>query len=106
MSQIKPIGVKMLKNDVEPQDLLNKAEEFRKLIPSDIEFEVPSEDKVLEIKYPVLEHPKTVKSFNFDKDPLVEGVLMGIKGQYLIFDKAVINIRKYNGYKVSVSAEL
>ncbi|MBT6105963.1 MAG: DUF2797 domain-containing protein, partial [Porticoccaceae bacterium] len=35
-----------------------------------------------------------------DKQPLVEGVLKGIKGQYLILDTGVINIRKYTAYNV------
>jgi hypothetical protein len=33
----------------------------------------------------------------------VGGTLMGIKGQYLIFDTGVINIRKYGGYSLSLS---
>ena len=34
----------------------------------------------------------------------VSGRLMGIKGQYLIFDGGVINVRKYTGYKVEIQA--
>ena len=41
-------------------------------------------------------------SFNLDKNPNLEGILLGIKGQYLIFDTGVINIRKYAGYKISM----
>ncbi len=58
---------------------------------------------MVEISYPVLEHPSKVTSLNFDKQPLVEGTLMGIKGQYLILDTGVINIRKFAGYQVAVS---
>lgn len=56
----------------------------------------------LRITYPVLNYPVKVKSFNFDKDPLVSGVLQGIKGQYLLLDSGVINIRKFSGYEVEV----
>lgn len=55
------------------------------------------------INYPVLEYPAKVKSLNLDKTPSVGGTLMGIKGQYLIFDTGVINIRKYGGYSLSLS---
>lgn len=55
------------------------------------------------ISYPVLEYPAKVKSFNLDKTPSVGGTLMGIKGQYLIFDTGVINMRKYGGYQLSLS---
>ena len=54
--------------------------------------------------YPVLEWPTRVRSFNLDKDPLAGGVLQGIKGQYLIFDAGVINLRKYTGYQAEFAA--
>jgi hypothetical protein len=52
--------------------------------------------------YPVLEYPTRVKSFNLDKTPVVGGRLIGIKGQYLIFDAGVINLRKYSGYRIDL----
>jgi hypothetical protein len=59
--------------------------------------------EVTSIRYPVLEFPEKIKSHNFDKNPLVEGTLMGIKGQYLMFDTGVINIRKFSSYEVRVN---
>jgi len=44
-----------------------------------------------------------VVSINAEKTPLVEGTLLGIKGQYWLLDTGVINIRKYTGYQVSFS---
>jgi hypothetical protein len=55
------------------------------------------------ISYPVQEYPEKISSFNFDKDPVVEGTLHGVKGQYLIFDGGVINLRRFSGYDVTVS---
>ncbi|MEE8059620.1 MAG: DUF2797 domain-containing protein [Pseudomonadales bacterium] len=60
----------------------------------------------LEIDYPVLEYPTKVSSLNFDKQPVVEGTLKGIKGQYLILDTGVINMRKFGAYHVELSVEL
>lgn len=57
------------------------------------------------IDYPVENYPEKVSSLNFDKTPTVEGVLAGIKGQYLILDTGVINLRKFSGYLVSVHSE-
>ncbi len=57
------------------------------------------------IRYPVLEYPTRVSSFNLDKIPTAAGTLLGIKGQYLIFDAGVINMRKYGGYQLSLSLE-
>jgi uncharacterized protein DUF2797 len=56
--------------------------------------------ETVEIEYPVIEFPVKVTSLNLDKNPLVEGTLMGIKGQYLMLDTGVINIRKYTAYQV------
>nr|WP_238481285.1 DUF2797 domain-containing protein [Motilimonas sp. E26] len=55
-----------------------------------------------EIHFPVTEYPTKISSFNLDKVPEVSGVLQGIKGQYLIFDTGVINMRKYGSYELSV----
>ncbi|RWU17950.1 DUF2797 domain-containing protein [Pseudomonas alkylphenolica] len=61
-----------------------------------------SDGEVLEIRYPVEAYPSKIVSFNLDKNPVAEGTLLGIKGQYLIFDTGVINIRKYTAYQLAV----
>ena len=62
------------------------------------------ETEVTKIRYPVNEFPTKISSFNLDKAPRVSGILMGIKGQYLIFDTGVINIRKFTGYEIEARA--
>lgn len=61
------------------------------------------DEEVVELDFPISEFPSKISSFNFDKNPEVTGVLKGIKGQYLIFDTGVINIRKFTSYEVTVS---
>jgi hypothetical protein len=53
----------------------------------------------------VLTYPEKVSSFNLDKVSSIEGTLMGIKGQYLIFDSGVLNIRSHTGYEVTIEGE-
>lgn len=60
---------------------------------------------VLEIRYPVEAYPTKVASHDLEKTPVVEGILRGIKGQYLILDTGVINLRKYTAYQVAVLTE-
>lgn len=55
------------------------------------------------LDYPVEQFPEKVSSFNFDKQAVVEGTLLGIKGQYWILDTGVINIRRHTGYEVVFS---
>tara|TARA_B110000093_G_scaffold176575_1_gene212274 strand:- start:310 stop:1137 length:828 start_codon:yes stop_codon:yes gene_type:complete len=57
---------------------------------------------VVSIDYPVVSYPEKVTSLNFDKTPIVEGTLLGIKGQYLILDSGVINMRRFAGYEVAL----
>jgi hypothetical protein len=110
---------RMLKNEVDDIDLLvlkNKLlNEIENIISKNSlsqELNYVLEDSVLlaennlpiqNISYPVLEYPKKLISLNLDKDPLVEGVLLGIKGQYLLLNSGVINLRKYAGYLVDFS---
>jgi len=58
----------------------------------------------VQIEYPIIAYPSKVSAFNFDTDTTVEGVLTGIKGQYLIFDTGVINVRRFSGYNIEFSA--
>ena len=70
------------------------------------DFEVEEvEEPTTFIEYPILETPEKITSLNFDKDPMVKGKLLGIKGQYLILDSGVINIRKYQGYEVEINLD-
>jgi hypothetical protein len=57
------------------------------------------------IRYPVTSYPQKVRSFNLDKTPDIGGTLTGIKGQYLIFNTGVINVRKYGGYHLTLTLE-
>ena len=55
------------------------------------------------IAYPVLRYPDKIASLELDKDTEIDATLLGIKGQYLILDAGVINIRKYTGYELELS---
>lgn len=101
---------RMLKNLQDPVDLLAKRDELLSVCQQqlaaikekfgDQAVELLPEEKVTDIVYPAEQYPVKVKSFNLDKAPEVAGVLLGIKGQYLLFDTGVINIRKFAGYEV------
>ncbi len=55
------------------------------------------------ISYPVLRYPEKIASLDLDSDTEISGTLLGIKGQYLILDSGVINIRKYTGYELELT---
>ena len=62
-----------------------------------------SSNSVCEIRYPVATYPEKVKAHNFDKTASVSGKLQGIKGQYLILDTGVLDVRKFAGYELELN---
>ena len=66
-------------------------------------FALLDQESVRAFSYPVLQYPTRVTALNLEKTPCIEGTLLGIKGQYLIFDVGVLNVRKFTGYQVMVT---
>jgi len=85
-------------------DLVAEKDKAIELLHPDFQEYATDDDTILELNYPVIKYPEKVKSINFDKTPVLEGKLTGIKGQYLIFDSGeVFNVRKHGGYMVELS---
>ncbi len=100
---------KMLKGVPEPLDLAIERERLMaELSAASSGSEIPGEPvdgaEPVEFHYPVAHYPEKVSAHNLEKNPVLEATLVGIKGQYLIFEGCVINVRKYGGYVVSVMA--
>ena len=62
--------------------------------------ELLPEAKIQALSFPVLEYPKKLISLSFDKTPHIECTLLGVKGQYLLLDTGVLNIRNAAGYRL------
>ena len=101
----------MLKGEVEPLDLVTERDRLLAQLEGGLntlreqfgaETIRPLNETPIRFDYPVLEFPRKIVSHNFDKQPEVSGTLLGIKGQYLILDTGVINLRKFTGYEVVV----
>ena len=88
-------------SDPGDMDLLQEKLRLIPLVPADLASYITEEKQEVVLEYPVIQYPEKIKSLNFDKDPIVSGVLMGIKGQYLMLDQdRVINMRKFGGYLI------
>lgn len=103
----------MLKNKVAPIDLIAKRDELLAICQPELTeisqrfgnqaIDFLLDEQTVDLYYPVNRYPDKVKSFNLDTNPEVSGILEGIKGQYLLLDSGVINVRKYSGYEVELS---
>ncbi|MDA3892609.1 MAG: DUF2797 domain-containing protein [Salinivirgaceae bacterium] len=98
---------KMLSGSVnEEPDLLGLKDEYAGYLPEEYQEFISDDDEITQIIYPVLKYPAKIKSINLEKTPEFTGMLMGIKGQYLLFDDgSVFNIRKHNGFLVEIEVK-
>ncbi len=67
------------------------------------EFEpfISESDDVIQFEYPLVEWPKAIQTVSLDRVPSIEGTLVAVKGQYLVWDTGVaLNIRSHAGYEV------
>lgn len=96
---------KMLKGEAVSIDLKEWRDKLIRELSEDLqyfEFNVLEEADVVKINYPVQKYPEKVSSFNLDKVTEITGTLIGIKGQYLIFDSGVFNVRSHSGYEITL----
>lgn len=94
----------MLKNDIKDEDLVEWREKLKQYIPAQAMDYYLENNSETNLQFPVIKYPEKPKSLNLDKTPSYEGVLKGIKGQYLIFeDNTVFNVRSNEGYVVSIT---
>jgi hypothetical protein len=97
---------RMLKNQLaEDLDPVAEKQRVRELLDPQWLPYYSDNDEVTEILYPVEAFPTKVKSINLDKRPEGKLRLLGIKGQYLLFEEGqVMNIRRHTGYWVDWEA--
>jgi len=96
---------RMLSNQLAQNiDLKEEKEKASGLLDEELASYIVPDNQVTEIPYPVLQYPEKVTSLGFDKTKFIDGILTGIKGQYLMFDDgSVLNIRKHGGYLVAMN---
>ncbi len=94
----------MLKGVNNKTDLISEKKKAISRLPKELSQYITEDKNVTKINYPINSYPDKIKSLTFDKVSRVEGVLTGIKGQYLYINKdQVINIRKHTGYFVEIN---
>ncbi|MEM9681475.1 MAG: DUF2797 domain-containing protein, partial [Bacteroidota bacterium] len=94
----------MLKNDVKDEDLKVWRDDLKAYLPDETRDYFMETNEETQLLFPVEHYPEKPKSLNLKKDLNYEGKLVGIKGQYLIFeDQTVFNIRSNEGLVVYIT---
>ena len=93
----------MLKNDIQDENLVEWRDRLKQYVPPEATEYFIDNNSETELEFPVEKYPIKPKSLNIEKLKLYSGKLVGIKGQYLIFeDETVFNIRSNEGLVVSI----
>lgn len=96
----------MLRGNNDTLDLLKERDILLKKIENQLDAfrntESLADAKIVSLVYPINQVPEKIINLSFDKNPTIDGILLGIKGQYLIFDTGVVNIRKFGGYELEM----
>lgn len=93
---------RMLKNEISEEDLVLNLAKAKEVMPVLMQSFCVSSYDVLNFSYPVRVYPQKISSLKLDKTPVIRDVLQGIKGQYLLFESSVFNVRSHQGYLCSV----
>ena len=94
---------KMLTNEIITADLIKEKKNALERLSDDLRKYKSDNNQVYKFNYNVLDYPKSVKSMSLKKSDQIKGKLIGIKGQYLIFeDSTVFNVRSNEGYVVEI----
>lgn len=92
---------RMLKNEIPDVDLIQQKDLFKIYLPEEEAGFYQTDNSIYTFNYPVLHYPKKVNSLNLKKQREYEGTLIGIKGQYWIFeDDTVWNVRGHEGFYI------
>lgn len=92
---------KMLKNDNDDENLVEWRERLKDYIPEEAKDYYIASNTETNMVFPVHKYPEKPKSLNIEKEGVFTGKLVGVKGQYLIFeDDTVFNIRSNEGLVV------
>lgn len=96
----------MLTTNKSNVDLSIKKNECYSILPEEAKNYFLSKSKTLKINYPISNEIITPKSLNIKKTKTFSGKLIGIKGQYLIFeDSTVFNVRSNEGLVVGIKID-
>ena len=95
---------KMLTSNFEEADIIKNKKIALDELGSEFEEFFKTDSEVMKFSYQIDKSIDSVKSVSLKKSDDIEGKLIGIKGQYLIFeDSSVFNVRSNEGYVVDIS---
>ena len=95
---------KMLTSKIDEADIKDEKKIALDSLGFEFEKYFKLDSEVMKFNYQIDKLIDSVKSNSLKKSDIIEGKLIGIKGQYLIFDdSSVFNVRSNEGYVVDIT---
>ena len=97
---------KMLTSQINDSNLKNDKDEALEFLGKDFNDYFLIDTEVIKFNYRIDNSIDSVKSVSLKKSDEINGKLIGIKGQYLIFeDSSVFNVRSNEGYLIDLTID-
>ena len=97
---------KMLTSNIDESDIISDKKIAFEALGSDFEKYFKINSQLIKFNYQIQQPVESVKSVSLKKSNDVEGKLIGVKGQYLIFeDSTVFNVRSNEGLVVGIKID-
>lgn len=96
---------KMLQNIPDTTvDLIEQKEQIAEQLPPAAQEYYIEDNSTMHLHYPFLHNLTKISSVGLEKKNEINGKVIGIKGQYILFDtNEVINIRNHQGFQVALT---
>lgn len=91
---------KMLKNEGNDLDLRWERQRAIAQLPDWAHPYIIQEETIYDFTYSGLVSTEKVRSHKLEKEPVLNGKLLGAKGEYLIFDNGVLQVRSHAGFEI------
>jgi hypothetical protein len=95
---------RLVSGDAAPVDLVALREELKGKVGELPEGVSWVDEQPSSFEYPVTGYGQRAKRLRLDKQSVVSGNLIGIKGQFLLFEHGVFNVRQHTSYHVRATA--
>ena len=97
---------KMLTSQINDSNLKNEKDEALEFLGDDFKDYFMIDTEVIKFNYQIDIPVDSVKSVSLKKSDEINGKLIGIKGQYLIFeDSSVFNVRSNEGFLIDLTID-
>ncbi len=97
--------MKMLRGCPDPELLAPVVEQLeRRLEELGVPALSPEHRVTLRFHYPLDARLEKIRTLSLNRVTRIEGTLLGVKGQYWVFEEGVLNIRRHSGHRVEVLA--